>query len=53
MVVAEQRNEAGVSANTVRMPENGRRGSYPTTARKLADALGVAPAELVRGDLRR
>jgi transcriptional regulator with XRE-family HTH domain len=42
---------AGVSANTVRLLENGRRGSYPTTVQKLASALGVSPAHLV-GDRR-
>ncbi len=40
---------AGVSANTVRLVETGGRGAYPTTARKLARALGVAPAELTQG----
>jgi transcriptional regulator with XRE-family HTH domain len=39
---------AGVSANTVHLLEGGRRGCYPGTLRKLASALGVAPAELVR-----
>ncbi len=39
---------AGVSANTVRLLEGERRGSYPVTLRKLAAALGVPPAELVR-----
>ena len=28
--------------------ENGLRGAYPVTLRKLAAALGVSPAELVR-----
>jgi transcriptional regulator with XRE-family HTH domain len=40
---------AGVSANTVRLLEGGRRGAYPGTVRKLASALGVTPVELVRG----
>jgi hypothetical protein len=35
----------------VRLLENGRRGSYPTTVQKLASALGVSPAHLV-GDRR-
>ena len=39
---------AGISTNTVRLLEGGRRGSYPSTLRKVAAALGVAPAELVR-----
>jgi len=39
---------AGVSANTVRLIETGKRGAYPTTVGRLAAALGVSPAELVR-----
>jgi transcriptional regulator with XRE-family HTH domain len=40
---------AGVSPNTVRLVESGRRGSYPSTARKLAEALGVPPEKLMLG----
>lgn len=40
---------AEVSTNTVRLLENGRRGAYPGTVRKLAAALEVPPEELVRG----
>jgi transcriptional regulator with XRE-family HTH domain len=40
---------AGVSPNTVRLLESGRRGAYPRTARKLAGALGVTPSELAQG----
>ena len=43
---------AGVSANTVRLVESGRRGAYPTTVKKLATALEVSPVELVHGHLR-
>lgn len=39
---------AGVSSGTVYRLENGLRGAYPVTLRKLAAALGVSPAELVR-----
>ena len=39
---------AGVAAGTVYRLENSRRGAYPVTVRKLAIALGVAPAQLVR-----
>ena len=39
---------ANVSAGTVYQLENTRRGAYPVTIRKLATALGVAPACLVR-----
>ncbi len=40
---------AGVSRGTVYRLENGLRGSYPRTQRKLAMALKVLPEELVRG----
>ena len=39
---------AGVSANAILRIENGR-GAYPVTVRKIAAALRVQPAELVRG----
>jgi transcriptional regulator with XRE-family HTH domain len=39
---------AGVSAGTVYRLENGLRGAYPGTVRKLAAALGVPAQELVR-----
>ena len=42
--------KAGVSPGTVYKLENGLRGAYPATLRKLARALGVAPADLVLGD---
>ena len=38
---------AGVSSGTVYRLENGLRGSYPGTIRKLAVALGVTPEDLV------
>ncbi len=40
---------AGVSPGTVYRLENGIRGAYPSSVRKLASALGVTPADLVRG----
>ena len=40
--------QAKVSPGTVYRLENGLRGAYPQTVRKLASALGVSPAELVR-----
>jgi transcriptional regulator with XRE-family HTH domain len=43
---------AGVSAGTVYRLENELRGAYPVTVRKLASALDVSPAELVRGHRR-
>ena len=44
---------ASVSSGTVFRLENALRGAYPLTVRKLADALGVSPAELVLGPHRR
>lgn len=39
---------AKVSAGTVYRLENGLRGAYPATVRKLAEALEVSPTELLR-----
>ena len=38
---------AGVASGTVYRLENGLRGAYPGTVRKLASALGVTPEDLV------
>ena len=38
---------AGVASGTVYRLENGLRGAYPGTVRKLANALGVTPEELL------
>ena len=38
---------SGVSYNTIWRIEDGRQGAHPRTVRKLADALGVEPSELV------
>ena len=38
---------AGVASGTVYRLENGLRGAYPGTVRKLAVALGVTPEDLV------
>ena len=40
---------ARVSPGTVYRVENGLRGAYPSTVRKLATALEVAPEELLHG----
>ena len=38
-----------VSLQTIWRIEAGRQGAHPRTIRKLAQALGVEPAELVKG----
>jgi transcriptional regulator with XRE-family HTH domain len=40
--------KSGVSYNTIWRLEDGRQGAHPRTVRKLADALGVQPSELIR-----
>jgi transcriptional regulator with XRE-family HTH domain len=40
--------KSGVSYNTIWRLEDGRQGAHPRTIRKLADALGVRPSELIR-----
>jgi len=44
----ELEERSGVSYNTIWRIEDGRQGAHPRTIRKLADALGVEPAELIR-----
>ena len=39
---------SGVSYNTVWRLETGKTGAQPRTIRRIADALGVDPAELVK-----
>jgi DNA-binding XRE family transcriptional regulator len=39
---------SGVSHNTIWRIESGRQGAHPRTVRKLAEALGVAPNELIQ-----
>ena len=41
---------SGVSYNTIWRIEDGRQGAHPRTIRRLAGALGVDPAELVKGE---
>ena len=45
----ELEEKSGVSYNTIWRLEDGRQGAHPRTIRKLADALGVRPSELVKG----
>jgi transcriptional regulator with XRE-family HTH domain len=42
--------KSGVSYNTIWRLEDGRQGAHPRTIRKLAEALGVDPAQLIKGD---
>jgi transcriptional regulator with XRE-family HTH domain len=44
----ELERRSGVSYNTIWRLENGLTGAHPRTIRKLADVLGVDPAELVK-----
>ncbi len=45
----ELEGRSGVSYNTIWRIEDGRQGAHPRTIRKLAEALGVEPAELLKG----
>jgi transcriptional regulator with XRE-family HTH domain len=42
---------AGVAYTSVQQLESLRRGAYPQTMRKLTTALGVAPEELLHGEI--
>jgi transcriptional regulator with XRE-family HTH domain len=44
----ELEERSGVSYNTIWRIEDGRQGAHPRTIRKLAEALGVQPSELIR-----
>jgi transcriptional regulator with XRE-family HTH domain len=41
---------SGVSYNTIWRLETGKTGAQPRTIRKIAEALGVDPVELVQGE---
>jgi transcriptional regulator with XRE-family HTH domain len=45
----ELEGRSGVSYNTIWRIEDGRQGAHPRTIRKLAEALGVKPSELLKG----
>lgn len=49
LTIRELAERSGVSASTIWHLEAGRREARPSTARKLAEILGVAPAELLAG----
>jgi transcriptional regulator with XRE-family HTH domain len=44
----ELEERSGVSYNTIWRIEDGRHGAHPRTVRKLAEALGVEPSELIK-----
>jgi transcriptional regulator with XRE-family HTH domain len=44
----ELEERSGVSYNTIWRLEDGRQGAHPRTVRKLADALGAQPSELLK-----
>ena len=44
----ELEERSGVSYNTIWRIEDGRQGAQPRTIRKLAEALGVEPHELIK-----
>jgi len=48
--MAELATLAGISKNTLFRVETGNYSAIPRTVRKLAEALGVAPGELVTPD---
>jgi HTH-type transcriptional regulator, competence development regulator len=49
-LIGDLAEESGVHRNVISKLENHRGGAYPETIRKLAEALGVDPAELVGGE---
>ena len=48
LTLRELAEEAGVSKDTIWRLENGHSEAHPSTIRKLANAFGVQPKELVR-----
>lgn len=42
--------ESGISQDTITRLETGQREAQPRTLRRLADALGVEPKELMKGE---
>ena len=43
-----RKERSGVSYNSIWRIEDGRQGAHPRTVRKLAEALGVEPSELIK-----
>jgi transcriptional regulator with XRE-family HTH domain len=48
LTVRELGEKSGVSYDTITKVENGHREARPSTIRKLAEALGVEPRELMK-----
>jgi transcriptional regulator with XRE-family HTH domain len=48
MTLRELGEKAGVSKDTIWRLEHGRSGAYPSTIRKLAQALEVQPRDLIK-----
>jgi transcriptional regulator with XRE-family HTH domain len=48
LTLRELEQKSGVAYNTIWHLENGKRDAQPRTLRKLAEALGVEPEELVK-----
>ena len=46
-LIGDLADRSGVHRNTISKLENGKGGAYPETIRRLADALGVDPTELI------
>ena len=46
-LIGDLADKSGVHRNTISKLENGKGGAYPETIRRLADALGVDPTDLI------
>ena len=46
-LIGDLADKSGVHRNTISKLENGKGGAYPETIRRLANALGVDPTELI------
>jgi transcriptional regulator with XRE-family HTH domain len=49
-LIGDLAKESGVHRNIISKLENDNGGAYPETIRKLAEALGVEPRELVKSE---
>jgi transcriptional regulator with XRE-family HTH domain len=49
-LIGDLARESGVHRNIISKLENDKGGAYPETIRKLAEALGVKPRELVKSE---